>query len=97
MHMLKLHLLICYFQLTFHFTGSPRQQQSHTLLRSSLKPGMVSSYYTRSSGVGQNISTTNTLSRRQRPLDYASDTEATCSSSQRSSYYYYRDRPQTSG
>ena len=32
-----------------------------------------------------------TLTRRHRPsLDYASDTEATCSSSPRSAYYYYR-------
>lgn len=32
-----------------------------------------------------------TLARRHRPsLDYASDTEATCSSSPKSAYYYYR-------
>lgn len=32
-----------------------------------------------------------TLTRRHRPsLDYASDTEATCSSSPKSAYYYYR-------
>uniref|UniRef100_A0A1B6E2F1 Rho-GAP domain-containing protein n=1 Tax=Clastoptera arizonana TaxID=38151 RepID=A0A1B6E2F1_9HEMI len=64
----------------------PRQQQSHSLLRSSLKPGMISNYYSRSSN----------SSRRQRTLDYSSDTEATCSPSQRTSYFYYRDRPQTS-
>ncbi|KAG8287445.1 activation of GTPase activity protein, partial [Homalodisca vitripennis] len=76
--------------------GSPtttHRQQTHSLLRSSLKPGTISSYYTASRNVGQNLSTTSTLSRRQRTLDYASDTEATCPSTQRSSYYYYRDRP----
>lgn len=33
------------------------------------------------------ISAQNTLTRRNRSLDYSSDTEATCGS--RSSYYYY--------
>jgi hypothetical protein len=39
-----------------------------------------------------------TLTRRHRPsLDYASDTEATCSSSPRSAYYYYRNNLKNAG
>lgn len=74
-----------------------QRPQTHSLLRSSLKPSTVSSYYTRPSAA-QAISaaTTAAVSRRQRTLDYASDTEATCPSS-RSSYYYYRDRTPASG
>ncbi|XP_033224044.1 rho GTPase-activating protein 100F [Belonocnema kinseyi] len=69
----------------------------HTLLRSSLKTGSSALRY--NTRYGQTDSTTasrgqgqfGTLTRRHRPsLDYASDTEATCSSSPRSAYYYYR-------
>ncbi|XP_066582839.1 rho GTPase-activating protein 100F isoform X2 [Prorops nasuta] len=73
----------------------------HTLLRSSLKSGASALRYNaaRYGGAGQNdaVSVTQgrqfgTLTRRHnRPsLDYASDTEATCSSSPKSAYYYYR-------
>ncbi|XP_054276638.1 rho GTPase-activating protein 100F-like [Macrosteles quadrilineatus] len=81
--------------------GSPattHRQGTHSLLRSSLKPGTISSYYTDRSTHGsshssrQPMSVSGTLGRRQRSLDYASDTEATCSS-----YYYYRDRPSATG
>ncbi|XP_043288661.1 rho GTPase-activating protein 100F isoform X3 [Venturia canescens] len=72
----------------------------HTLLRSSLKSGSSALRYN-SRYSTQTDTTTNsqragqgqfgTLTRRHRPsLDYASDTEATCSSSPRSAYYYYR-------
>ncbi|XP_060829991.1 rho GTPase-activating protein 100F isoform X6 [Bombus pascuorum] len=70
----------------------------HTLLRSSLKSGTSAlRYNTRYGTQGDSTSTTQrqgqfgTLTRRHRPsLDYASDTEATCSSSPKSAYYYYR-------
>ncbi|XP_076757064.1 rho GTPase activating protein at 100F isoform X6 [Xylocopa sonorina] len=70
----------------------------HTLLRSSLKSGTSAlRYNTRYATQGDTTSTTQrqgqygTLTRRHRPsLDYASDTEATCSSSPKSAYYYYR-------
>ncbi|XP_011311748.1 rho GTPase-activating protein 100F [Fopius arisanus] len=71
----------------------------HTLLRSSLKTGSSAlRYSTRYSAQTDGTSTGQrsqsqfgTLTRRHRPsLDYASDTEATCSSSPRSAYYYYR-------
>ncbi|XP_031370864.1 rho GTPase-activating protein 100F [Apis dorsata] len=70
----------------------------HTLLRSSLKSGTSAlRYNTRYGTQGDSASTTQrqgqfgTLTRRHRPsLDYASDTEATCSSSPKSAYYYYR-------
>ncbi|KAK2582799.1 hypothetical protein KPH14_005059 [Odynerus spinipes] len=70
----------------------------HTLLRSSLKSGTSAlRYNTRYGAQGDTSSTTQrqsqfgTLTRRHRPsLDYASDTEATCSSSPKSAYYYYR-------
>ncbi|XP_076235895.1 rho GTPase activating protein at 100F isoform X2 [Calliopsis andreniformis] len=70
----------------------------HTLLRSSLKTGTTAlRYNTRYGTQGDATSTTQrqgqfgTLTRRHRPsLDYASDTEATCSSSPKSAYYYYR-------
>ncbi|KAJ8688021.1 hypothetical protein QAD02_023816, partial [Eretmocerus hayati] len=72
----------------------------HTLLRSSLKTGSsalrygTGRYGTTSdalASVSQRQQQYGTLTRRQRPaLDYASDTEATCSSSPRSAYYYYR-------
>ncbi|XP_023245907.1 rho GTPase-activating protein 100F [Copidosoma floridanum] len=77
----------------------------HTLLRSSLKTGSSglrygSRYATQSDALvtaaavaaAQRQAQFGTLSRRaHRPsLDYASDTEATCSSSPRSAYYYYR-------
>ncbi|XP_034945998.1 rho GTPase-activating protein 100F isoform X2 [Chelonus insularis] len=71
----------------------------HTLLRSSLKSGSAAlRYNTRyatqtdsTSASNRNPSQFGTLTRRHRPsLDYASDTEATCSSSPRSAYYYYR-------
>ncbi|XP_046145306.1 rho GTPase-activating protein 100F isoform X2 [Osmia bicornis bicornis] len=70
----------------------------HTLLRSSLKSGTSALRYNTRYGT-QGDSTTSaqrqgqfgTLTRRHRPsLDYASDTEATCSSSPKSAYYYYR-------
>ncbi|KAK0166804.1 hypothetical protein PV327_004287 [Microctonus hyperodae] len=80
----------------------------HTLLRSSLKSGSsVLRYNSRYGTQTEPTSTTQrgqtqfgTLTRRHRPsLDYASDTEATCSSSPRSAYYYYRhnmrDQPQS--
>lgn len=58
----------------------------HTLLRSSLKSG---SYATGRYRTGEQPFSAGTLARRHRPsLDYASDTEATCTSSPRSSYYY---------
>ncbi|XP_067004391.1 rho GTPase-activating protein 100F [Anabrus simplex] len=61
---------------------------SHTMLRSSLKYG---SRYRDVSAQRQPLG--GTLARRHRPsLDYASDTEATCTSSPRSSYYYYHHR-----
>ncbi|XP_039296189.1 rho GTPase-activating protein 100F isoform X2 [Nilaparvata lugens] len=104
--------------------GSMRQ--THSLLRSSLKPSGSSGYSSggdgRSvlgtgggggsvlgSGAGSSRYTSGgyssaTLSRRhhnQRTLDYASDTEATCGPSHRSSYgsssgsyYYHRQTPQ---
>ncbi|XP_017893095.1 rho GTPase-activating protein 100F isoform X3 [Ceratina calcarata] len=70
----------------------------HTLLRSSLKSGTSAlRYNTRYGAQGDGTSSTQrqgqygTLTRRHRPsLDYASDTEATCSSSPKSAYYYYR-------
>ncbi|XP_025158811.1 rho GTPase-activating protein 100F isoform X2 [Harpegnathos saltator] len=70
----------------------------HTLLRSSLKSGTSALRYNSRYG-GQTDMTSaaqrqgqfGTLTRRHRPsLDYASDTEATCSSSPKSAYYYYR-------
>ncbi|KAI5711972.1 hypothetical protein M8J75_004717 [Diaphorina citri] len=84
--------------------GPPRQQ-TQTLLRSSMKsnaPGL--SGYSRSYGVSSSTGYAGssaalaTLSRtRQRPIDYASDTEATCSSSPRSSYYYYNRQAPSAG
>ncbi|XP_031776723.1 rho GTPase-activating protein 100F isoform X6 [Nasonia vitripennis] len=69
----------------------------HTLLRSSLKTGSSALRYgTRYGAQNDTMSSQRqgqfgTLTRRHRPsLDYASDTEATCSSSPRSAYYYYR-------
>ncbi|XP_053989147.1 rho GTPase-activating protein 100F isoform X1 [Hylaeus anthracinus] len=70
----------------------------HTLLRSSLKSGTSAlRYNTRYATQADTTSSTQrqgqfgTLTRRHRPsLDYASDTEATCSSSPKSAYYYYR-------
>ncbi|XP_043463292.1 rho GTPase-activating protein 100F isoform X3 [Leptopilina heterotoma] len=69
----------------------------HTLLRSSLKTGSSAMRYNTRYGQSDTTSSTRgqgqfgTLTRRHRPsLDYASDTEATCSSSPRSAYYYYR-------
>ncbi|XP_076684508.1 rho GTPase-activating protein 100F-like isoform X3 [Andrena cerasifolii] len=69
----------------------------HTLLRSSLKSGTTAlRYNTRYATQGDNTASVQrqgqfgTLTRRHRPsLDYASDTEATCSSSPKSAYYYY--------
>uniref|UniRef100_A0A8D9BH80 Rho GTPase-activating protein 100F n=1 Tax=Cacopsylla melanoneura TaxID=428564 RepID=A0A8D9BH80_9HEMI len=87
--------------------GPPRQQ-TQTLLRSSMKSGAPASTglsgYSRpygvasSTGYAGSTAALATLSRtRQRPIDYASDTEATCSSSPRSSYYYYnRQTPASS-
>ncbi|PNF17707.1 Rho GTPase-activating protein 100F, partial [Cryptotermes secundus] len=78
-------------------TGLGTRQTSHTMLRSSLKSAGGSSYASRyrtsdiTSQQRQQPFSTGTLTRRHRPsLDYASDTEATCTSSPRSSYYYYR-------
>ncbi|KAL7302156.1 hypothetical protein TKK_0005379 [Trichogramma kaykai] len=54
---------------------------------------LLSSGVAASGGRGSQAAQYGTLTRRhhQRPsLDYASDTEATCSSSPRSAYYYYR-------
>ncbi|XP_015592385.1 rho GTPase-activating protein 100F isoform X3 [Cephus cinctus] len=70
----------------------------HTLLRSSLKSGSSALRYNSRYGVQSDATSSSqrqgqfgTLTRRHRPsLDYASDTEATCSSSPRSAYYYYR-------
>ncbi|XP_058802474.1 rho GTPase-activating protein 100F-like isoform X3 [Phymastichus coffea] len=69
----------------------------HTLLRSSLKTGSSALRYgtrygtTSEALASQRQTQFGTLTRRHRPsLDYASDTEATCSSSPRSAYYYYR-------
>ncbi|XP_033327423.2 rho GTPase activating protein at 100F isoform X6 [Megalopta genalis] len=74
----------------------------HTLLRSSLKSagylaGTSGLRYTTRYGTQADTTSTQrqgqfgTLTRRHRPpLDYASDTEATCSSSPKSAYYYYR-------
>ncbi|XP_012256075.2 rho GTPase-activating protein 100F isoform X4 [Athalia rosae] len=70
----------------------------HTLLRSSLKSGSstlrYNSRYSTQNDTGsasQRQGQFGTLTRRHRPsLDYASDTEATCSSSPRSAYYHYR-------
>ncbi|XP_017791142.1 PREDICTED: rho GTPase-activating protein 100F [Habropoda laboriosa] len=70
----------------------------HTLLRSSLKSGTSAlRYNTRYSTQGDSTTSTQrqsqfgTLTRRHRPsLDYASDTEATCSNSPKSAYYSYR-------
>ncbi|XP_076300595.1 rho GTPase activating protein at 100F isoform X4 [Lasioglossum baleicum] len=69
----------------------------HTLLRSSLKTGTSGLRYTTRYGTQADTTSTQrqgqfgTLTRRHRPpLDYASDTEATCSSSPKSAYYYYR-------
>ncbi|XP_015433562.1 PREDICTED: rho GTPase-activating protein 100F [Dufourea novaeangliae] len=69
----------------------------HTLLRSSLKSGTSGLRYNTRYATQTDSSTTQrqgqfgTLTRRHRPsLDYASDTEATCSSSPKSAYYYYR-------
>lgn len=78
------------------FLIGAQRPQTHSLLRSSLKPSTVSSYYTRPSAAQAISAATTAVSRRQRTLDYASDTEATCPSS-RSSYYYYRDRTPASG
>jgi hypothetical protein len=73
------------------------RQSSHTMLRSSLKSAASPSYTSRyrtsdiTSQQRQQPFSTGTLTRRHRPsLDYSSDTEATCASSPRSSYYYYR-------
>ncbi|XP_044017626.1 rho GTPase-activating protein 100F isoform X4 [Aphidius gifuensis] len=70
----------------------------HTLLRSSLKSGSSALRYNSRYSTQTDTSTGQrgqsqfgTLTRRNRPsLDYASDTEATCSSSPRSAYYSYR-------
>ncbi|TGZ36946.1 Uncharacterized protein DBV15_10247 [Temnothorax longispinosus] len=69
----------------------------HTLLRSSLKSGTSALRYnprygqTDITSAAQRQGQFGTLTRRHRPsLDYASDTEATCSSSPKSAYYYYR-------
>ncbi|XP_036148201.1 rho GTPase-activating protein 100F isoform X3 [Monomorium pharaonis] len=69
----------------------------HTLLRSSLKSGTSALRYnprygqTDVTSAAQRQGQFGTLTRRHRPsLDYASDTEATCSSSPKSAYYYYR-------
>ncbi|XP_063988944.1 rho GTPase-activating protein 100F isoform X2 [Diachasmimorpha longicaudata] len=68
----------------------------HTLLRSSLKTalrysGRYGAQTDNPSATQRSQSQFGTLTRRHRPsLDYASDTEATCSSSPRSAYYYYR-------
>ncbi|XP_029660769.1 rho GTPase-activating protein 100F [Formica exsecta] len=70
----------------------------HTLLRSSLKSGTSALRYNTRYGGQTDITSAaqrqgqfGTLTRRHRPsLDYASDTEATCSSSPKSAYYYYR-------
>ncbi|CAL1682157.1 unnamed protein product [Lasius platythorax] len=69
----------------------------HTLLRSSLKSGTSALRYNTRYGqtditsAAQRQGQFGTLTRRHRPsLDYASDTEATCSSSPKSAYYYYR-------
>lgn len=99
---IQMNVKILWHQLSWSdVLGSPttlRQQQAHThsILKSSLKPGTISNYYT--GGHTQSMGTTGTLSRRQRTVDYASDTEATCpSSQQRSTYYYYRDRSSATG
>lgn len=62
-----------------------------------LLPGTSALRYTRYGGqtdvtsAAQRQGQFGTLTRRHRPsLDYASDTEATCSSSPKSAYYYYR-------
>ncbi|XP_049782686.1 rho GTPase-activating protein 100F [Schistocerca cancellata] len=65
----------------------------HTLLRSSLKAGTAgaASSYSASRYRSEQPFSAGTLTRRHRPsLDYASDTEATCTSSPRTSYSYYR-------
>ncbi|XP_052120134.1 rho GTPase-activating protein 100F isoform X1 [Frankliniella occidentalis] len=76
----------------------PPQRTAHTMLR----PGTLSHYGRYSSAAGQhaNQHAGQHGYRRGRPsLDYASDTEATCSPSTRSSssYYYYRDRSGAQG
>ena len=69
------------------------QRTAHTMMRTGMKAsGSSMSPY--SSGRYSSVGLQHSSYRRSRPsLDYASDTEATCSSSPRSSYYYYRDRP----
>ncbi|XP_044579356.1 rho GTPase-activating protein 100F isoform X2 [Cotesia glomerata] len=71
----------------------------HTLLRSNLKSGSSTLRYNTRYGTQADTSSTSQrsqnqfgiLTRRHRPsIDYASDTEATCSNSPRSTYYYYR-------
>ncbi|XP_018910340.1 rho GTPase-activating protein 100F isoform X3 [Bemisia tabaci] len=73
-------------------------RHSGSLLRSSLRAstGMGGSYSRSRDQYNASPSST-LLPRRQRPaLDYASDTEATCSSSSRASYYYCRPSPPVS-
>lgn len=88
--------LLCKNYSFFDYSLGTRQA-SHTMLRSSLKSAAGSSYTSRyrtsdiASQQRQQPFSTGTLTRRHRPsLDYSSDTEATCASSPRSAYYYYR-------
>ncbi|XP_057330455.1 rho GTPase-activating protein 100F isoform X3 [Microplitis mediator] len=71
----------------------------HTLLRSNLKSGSSTLRYNTRYGTQTDVPSSSQrnqnqfgiLTRRHRPsIDYASDTEATCSNSPRSTYYYYR-------
>lgn len=88
--------LLCKNYSFFDYSLGTRQA-SHTMLRSSLKTAAGPSYTSRyrtsdiTSQQRQQPFSTGTLTRRHRPsLDYSSDTEATCASSPRSTYYYYR-------
>lgn len=68
-----------------------------------LRPGTLAHYTSgRYSSAGSAHGSTghsgqHSYRRSRQSLDYASDTEATCSPSTRSSYYYYRDRSSAQG
>lgn len=70
------------------------QRTAHTMLR----PGTLAHYaaagrYGSAGQAGHGGHSAGQSYRRSRAsLDYASDTEATCAPTTRSSYYYYRDR-----
>jgi len=76
--------------------SAPPPRAAHTMLRSGVKSslGHYGSRYSQQPGgytsaMTSSMSTGSSSRRHRPPLDYSSDTEATCSSSPRSFYYHH--------